>query len=210
MADRKILFFGLIGVTIAVVVAGGVYLAGKRGGDIYADCRQSAVSGGMDSFGTAFTLTDQTGAEVTDQQVFDKPSLLYFGYTFCPDVCPLDNARNAEAVAILAERGQDVQQVFVTVDPHRDTPEVLNDFTGYFSDGMIGLTGTEEQIAAVNKGWRNYYKANDEAGDEYYLVDHMTNTYLVMPGNQTVEFFGRSTAPAELADRVGCFVDATS
>ena len=75
-------------------------------------------------------------------QVFTKPSLLYFGYTFCPDVCPMDSARNAEAATLLAEQGKDVQTVFVTVDPKRDTPEVVADFTSLFSDDMIGLTGS--------------------------------------------------------------------
>lgn len=209
MSHRKSLMIGTVA-ALAVLVAGGWYLTVGKAGDEFAACRQSTVGGGMDRFGTAFTLTNQNGEKVSDQQVFDKPSLLYFGYTFCPDVCPMDNARNAEAVDILAERGVDVQQVFITVDPRRDTPATLTDFISFFSDGMIGLTGTEDEIAAVNKGWRNYYKINDEEDDEYYLVDHMTNTYLVMPGNHTVEFFPRSTTPEEMADRVACFVDAAS
>lgn len=206
MADRKILVLGTVA-ALAVLAAGGAYLA-QQGGDGFADCRSGAVAGGLDAFGTDFTLTRQDGQRVTQSEVFDRPSLLYFGYTFCPDVCPLDNARNAEAQAILAQQGKDVQMVFITVDPRRDSPEVLADFTGYISDDMIGLTGTEEEIAAVNKGWRNYYKANDAEDDEYYLVDHMTNTYLVLPPNRTVEFFSRATSPQQMADTVGCFLDA--
>lgn len=207
MADRKILLTGLAA-SLAVLVAGGVWLGVARSGDPYAQCRTSAVAGGMDAFGTDFTLTRQDGQRVTAEQVFDKPSLLYFGYTFCPDVCPLDSARNAAAADILTEQGRDVQTVFITVDPRRDTPEVVADFTALFSDRMIGLTGTEEEIAAVNKGWRNYYKAHDDQDDEYYLVDHMTNTYLVMPGNRTEEFFNRDVSPEDMARRVGCFIDA--
>ncbi|MFC3170055.1 SCO family protein [Paracoccus fontiphilus] len=206
MADRKILLIGCVA-AVALLAAGGIFLA-SRGDDQFAQCGGSAVAGGMDSFGTDFTLTRQDGQRVTAQQVFDKPSLLYFGYTFCPDVCPMDSARNAEAAALLAEQGKDVQTVFITVDPRRDTPEVVADFTSLFPGDMIGLTGTEEEIAAVNKGWRNYYKANDEEDQDYYLVDHMTNTYLVLPGNRTVDFFNRDTAPEVMAERVGCFVDA--
>ncbi|RNF34600.1 SCO family protein [Paracoccus methylarcula] len=189
---------------------GRSYLTLGKNGDLYAQCSNSTVAGGMDSFGTSFTLTDQDGNRVTDQEVFSKPSLLYFGYTFCPDVCPLDSARNAETAEILKDRGMELQTVFITVDPRRDTPEVLADFTDAFSDDMIGLTGSEEEIAAVNKGWRNYYKLNDEEDDEYYLVDHMTNTYLVMPGNETVEFFARNESPETLADRAACFIDAAT
>jgi protein SCO1 len=103
-----------------------------------------------------------------------------------------------------------VQNVFVTVDPRRDTPEVLAQFTSVFSDDMIGLTGTEDEISAVNRGWRGYYKLNDEEDQEYYLVDHMTHTYLVMPGNRTVEFFPRDAQPETIADRTQCFVEALS
>ncbi|MCZ0961317.1 SCO family protein [Paracoccus benzoatiresistens] len=207
MADRKILIIGSVA-ALALLAAGGIYLAGRGGGAQFADCGGSAVAGGMDSFGTDFTLTRQDGQRVTAQQVFDKPSLLYFGYTFCPDVCPMDSARNAEAAALLGEQGKEVQTVFVTVDPKRDTPQVVAEFTSQFPGGMIGLTGSEEEIAAVNKGWRNYYKANDAEDQDYYLVDHMTNTYLVLPGNRTVDFFGRDTPPEVMAERVGCFVDA--
>lgn len=208
MANRKILLIGSVA-AIAFLAAGGLYLSQSRSGDAFAQCRASTVAGGMDSFGTAFTLTDQNGQRVTDQQVFDKPSLLYFGYTFCPDVCPMDSARNAEAEAILKDSGQDVQTVFITVDPRRDTPEVVKAFTGNFSDDMKGLTGTDEEIAAVNKGWRNYFRLNDEEDKEFYLVDHMTNTYLVMPGNKTVEFFSREVTPEDMAERTACYIEAT-
>lgn len=206
MADRRILLIGTAA-ALALLVAGGAFLA-KRGDDRLAGCGTSVIAGGMDGFGTDFTLTRQDGARVTAEQVFTAPSLLYFGYTFCPDVCPLDSARNAEAAAILAERGKAVQTVFVTVDPRRDTPEVLADYTSLFPGTMIGLTGTDEEIAAVNRGWRNYYKANDAEDQEFYLVDHMTNTYLVLPGNRTVDFFSRDTAPEAMADRVACVMDA--
>lgn len=208
MSDKKILLIGSVTAAI-VLIAGGVYVAQRNaGGADLASCRTGNVAGGMDSFGTEFQLTRDDGQRVTSEQVFTKPSLLYFGYTMCPDVCPMDSARNADAAALLKEQGVDVQTVMITVDPKRDTPEVMKDFTDLFSDDMIGLTGSDEEIAAVNKGWRNYYRANDQEDDEYYLVDHMTNTYLVMPGNKTVEFFARDVSPELMAERVGCFVDA--
>lgn len=209
MVDRKILLIGSAA-TFAVLIAGTVILTQARGGDDFAQCSNSAVSGGMDSFGTDFTLTREDGERVTAEDVFTKPTLLYFGYTFCPDVCPMDSARNAEAETLLREQGKDVQTVFITVDPTRDTPQVLTDYTDLFSDDMIGLTGSEEEIAAVNKGWRNYFKLQNEDDPEYYLVDHMTNTYLVMPENRTVEFFNRDATPDAVAESVGCFIDASA
>lgn len=207
MVDRNMLIAGTAASAL-LLGAGGIFLSSRADDDSFAQCRASTVAGGMDAFGTDFTLTRQDGQRVTAAEVFDRPSLLYFGYTFCPDVCPLDTARNAGAQSLLADRGENVQLVFVTVDPQRDTPEVLAEFGSNFSDDMVGLTGSDEEIAAVNKGWRNYYKANDEADDEYYLVDHMTNTYLVMPGNRTVEFYSRNTSPEAMAQSVGCFLDA--
>ncbi|TJZ85130.1 SCO family protein [Paracoccus hibiscisoli] len=209
MTDRKILMIGTAA-AIGILAGGALYLTMRPGGDPFAQCSSSAVAGGMGAFGTDFTLTRDDGQRVTDAQVFDKPTLLYFGYTFCPDVCPLDAARNADAEALLVEDGKDVQTVFITVDPRRDTPEILADYTALFSDRMIGLTGTDEEIAAVNRGWRNYYKAHDEEDQEYYLVDHMTNTYLVMPGGQTVEFFSRETPSEQIAETVACYVDASA
>ncbi|WP_411838077.1 SCO family protein [Paracoccus sp. ME4] len=208
MTDRKILMIGAAA-AVGVLVGGSLFLL-TRDDVAVAQCGGSAVAGGMDAFGTDFVLTREDGVRVTQDEVFDKPSLLYFGFTFCPDVCPLDAARNAEAEALLTEEGRDVQTVFVTVDPRRDTPEVLADYTDMFSDRMVGLTGSDEEIAAVNKGWRNYFKLNDEEDKEFYLVDHMTNTYLVMPGNRTVEFFSRDTAPERIAETVACHMDAAA
>lgn len=209
MADRKILVIGSVA-AVVVLVAGGAIIAMQNRGDPFAECRASTVAGGMDSFGTDFTLTDQAGQSVTAAEVFDKPSLLYFGYTFCPDVCPLDMARNSEAALQLQEQGLDTQPVFITVDPRRDTTEVLAQYASFYDAEIKALTGTDEQIADVNKGWRNYYKAHDEEDDEFYLVDHMTNTYLVLPGNRTVEFFPRAMSPEDVASRSACYIRNSS
>lgn len=208
MNDRRIL---IVGLAVAVVLLlGGAFLLTRGGADSdrFAQCRASVVAGGAGALGGPFELTSETGARVTDAQVFTKPSLLYFGYTFCPDVCPLDSARNAEAIDLLAERGIDAQPVFITVDPKRDTPEVVAEFTDNLHEDMLGLTGTVEEIDAVSKQWKNYYKVNDD-GSDYYLVDHMTNTYLVLPEHGTVEFFHRDLTPEDLAQRVACFVNAS-
>ncbi|WP_294924729.1 SCO family protein [uncultured Paracoccus sp.] len=207
-ADNKVLAISA-GIAAIVLIGGGWWLTRGNAANDYAQCQRSVVAGGMDAFGGPFTLTDQRGERVTDRQVFDKPSLLYFGYTYCPDVCPLDAARNAEAVDLLEEDGIEVTPVMVSVDPARDTPEVLADFAEMFHPRMIGLTGTREEIADVAKSWRTIYRVNDQDDPDYYLVDHMTQTYLVMPGTQTVEFFSRDTEPQEMAEQVACFVNAS-
>lgn len=207
MRDRRILILGTLA-ALLLLALGWFLLDSRADGDQFASCRKSVVAGGAGALGAPFTLTDETGTRVTDKQVFAKPSLLYMGYTFCPDVCPLDSARNAAAVDILESRGIEATPVFISVDPRRDTPEVLASFTDAMHPRMIGLTGTGDEVDAVAKAWRYYFKINDETDKTDYLVDHMTNTYLVLPDHGTVEFFNRDVSPEDMADRVACFVDA--
>ncbi|MFD1343995.1 SCO family protein [Litorisediminicola beolgyonensis] len=177
------------------------------GGDIFADCRSTRIAGGSGALGGPFTLTDQTGREVTEAQVFEEPALLYFGYTFCPDVCPLDVARNADAVDRLSEAGYEVTPVFISLDPKRDTPEVLTEFAAAMHPDMKALTGTTEQVDAAAKAWRVYYNV-PESDDPYYLVDHTTLTYLVLPGHGFAEIFRRDATPEAIAETAACFIDA--
>lgn len=203
--------YAIVSALVALVFLGGVWLAtgGQESGDKYAQCRKTAVAGGA-QIGGAFTLVDENGATVTDRDVIDQPSLVYFGYTFCPDVCPLDNARNAEAIEILESRGDIVKPVFISIDPQRDTPEILRDFTDNLHPRMVGLTGTPEQAKAASQAYRTYFKKQEpEEGDEqFYLVDHSTFTYLVFPDEGFIEFFKRDTTPQALADGVQCFLEA--
>ena len=199
---------------VAAIAAGflGVYVftTSGSGDDRYADCRNGSVAGGASQIGGPFTLVDETGKTVTDKDVLDQPALIYFGYTFCPDVCPLDVARNAAAVDILEDRGEIVKPVFISVDPARDTPEVVADFTANMHPRMLGLTGSEEQVRSASRAYRTFYQAQEppDGDEEFYLVDHSTFTYLTLPGEGFVEFFRRDIGPEQLADRVGCFLDA--
>ncbi len=200
--------------TFAVLaLIGGLFFMTMGGGsdDRFAQCRASAVAGGVSQIGGPFTLVDETGATVTSEEVIDKPTLIYFGYTFCPDVCPLDSARNAEAVTILEERGTIVKPVFISVDPERDTPEALADFTHFLHPRMVGLTGSLEQVKAASQAYRTYFKKQEteEGAEDYYLVDHSTFTYLTLPEHGFVEFFRRELTGEQLADAVQCFVDAS-
>jgi protein SCO1/2 len=186
------------------------YANGAGNDDIFAQCRTSQVAGGSSVIGGPFTLVDKTGKTVTDKDVITGPSLVYFGYTFCPDVCPLDNARNAEAIDLLEAGGKMVTPVFISIDPARDTPEVVGEFAENLHERMIGLTGSDEQVRAASKTYRTYFNRHDEGDDEYYLVDHSTQTYLVFPEHGFVEFFQRGTSAEDMAKSVSCFVDAAS
>ena len=184
----------------------GIWPFADRSGDQFASCRSSAVAGGVGQIGGPFNLLDSVGQTVTDADVITAPSLVYFGYTFCPDVCPMDTIRNAEAVDELEENGKTATPVFISIDPKRDTPEVVGDYAEAIHPRMIGLTGSPEQVTAASRAYRTYYKAHDD-DDEYYLVDHSTMTYLVLPEHGVVEFFRRDVGPEALAAKAACFID---
>lgn len=201
----------LVASTAVVAVLGAsLYFAFGRTGpdDQFAECRASTVAGGAGAIGGPFTLVREDGQTVTDAEVFTKPTILYFGYTFCPDVCPLDNQRNAEALYQLQERGYDAQAAFISIDPDRDTVEVVRDFTDLFHPDMIGLTGSPEQVKAASQAYKTYY-AKQDGDPEYYLVDHSTYAYLVLPETGFVEFYRRDQSAEEMADSVACFIDAS-
>ena len=198
-----------VGAGIAVIILiAATYVATMRGGedDVFADCPGSQSAGAV---GGPFTLVDENGQTVTDQDVITEPTLLYFGYTFCPDVCPLDSQRNADATDLLAEQGISVRPVFITVDPNRDTPEVVATFTDYFHERMLGLTGSPEQVAAASRAYKTYYKKNDD-DPQFYTVDHSTFTYLVLPGYGVIDFFRRDDTADTIATRTACYAKAAA
>ena len=200
--------YSALAIVAVVGLLGGTALVAwqQKQSDPFASCRGSAVATGAAALGGAFTLVDEDGKTVTDKEVLAKPSLVYFGYSFCPDVCPFDAARNAEAVDILAEKGIDVTPVFITIDPERDTPEVMKDFAENLSPKMVGLTGTVEQTTAASRAYKTFFKKQD-SGDEFYLMDHSTFTYLMLPGTGFADFFGRDDTPQQMADRTACFIE---
>ena len=202
--------YAIVAAAIVVSGLGGMYLASvlTASDDQFASCRAGAIAGGSDQFGGPFELVNGEGVTVTDQDVITEPTLIYFGYTFCPDVCPLDTARNAEVIDILADRGMSATPVFISIDPQRDTPEVVGNFAFNLHEKMIGLTGSPEQVKAASQAYKTYYKAHP-AEDEYYLVDHSTFSYLVLPEHGFVEFFRRDNSADEIADSMACFIQAS-
>jgi len=204
------LYAGVAAAAIAAALGGYLAYTTLSGPeDQFAQCRASTVAGGAGDIGGPFTLVNGDGVTVTDADVISGPTLIYFGYTFCPDVCPFDVARNALAIDVLDEMGVEVTPVFISIDPDRDTPEVVADFAANMHPRMIGLTGSPEQVKTASQAFRTYYRKQDGEDDDYYLVDHSTFTYLVLPDFGFVEFYRRETSPDEMAESVACFVNAS-
>jgi protein SCO1 len=191
----------------ALLGASTWYVLFNSPADAFAQCRQGQVAGG--DIGGPFTLVNTAGQTVTDADVLTKPTLVYFGYTFCPDVCPFDMARNVEAVDILEDRGLDVTPVFISIDPERDTPEALADYASNMHPKLIALTGSEDQVKAASQAYKTFYR-RQPAEDEFYLMDHSTFTYLMLPGTGFVDFFRREVTSDQMAEGVACFIEASA
>jgi protein SCO1 len=152
--------------------------------------------------GGPFSLVDQDGARVTERSFLGRPVLLYFGYTTCPDVCPLDLAKIARiATRIDAEAGVDVKPVFVTVDPERDTPEKLKPYVHFFGADFSGLTGTPEEIAKIGDEYHVYYRKVPTAGGSSYMVDHSTVLFLLGADGAYLDHYGRALSIDEIVSR---------
>lgn len=205
--SKTVVWIAAAALAMLLAVPLAFYLTSSPGDDQFAQCTQGTVAGG--DIGGPFTLVNGDGKQVTDADVITEPTLVYFGYTYCPDVCPLDVARNVEAIEVLEEQGVKATPIFITIDPERDTPEVVAEFADVMHPKMIGLTGSPEQIKAASQTYRTYYRRQAGGGDDY-LVDHSTFTYLVLPEHGFVDFFRRDVGPEQIAETVSCIAQAAS
>ncbi len=161
------------------------------------------------SIGGPFALTNHRGEVVTEKDFLGKHTLIFFGFTHCPDICPTTMNEIAFALDRLGDRAKDLNAVFVTIDPERDDPEALGDYMELFDKRITGLTGTPEQIAGVAKAFRIFYAKNISADeqakpkeDRFYLMDHSTITYLMSPTGEFIRHYSYGTPAKALADDI--------
>jgi protein SCO1/2 len=153
------------------------------------------------AIGGPFQLTDQNGKTVTDADLKGKWSLIYFGYTHCPDACP--TALNDISIALEelgAKRGE-VRPVFITVDPERDTSEALKSYVTSFDAPILALTGTPDQVAQAAKAYRVYYAKHPESGGDYSM-DHSSVIYVMDPQGRFTASFTHESSPEQIAERL--------
>lgn len=166
--------------------------------------RETAPSaGGAPAVGGPFELSDQNGSRVDQRILLGHWSLVFFGYTFCPDVCPATLTNLGAALGRLGAAGARVRVVFITVDPERDTPAQLRQYLASpsFPSGMVGLTGSAAQIAQVAREYHVYYRKAATGAD--YSVDHTSIVYLMNPRGQFVAPIGFGKSPADVARQIG-------
>lgn len=191
MSDRKVtIVLATVFMAIAVAAILAVYVWREDGG-------------GIARIGGPFVLVDHTGAERTEADLKGRHALIYFGYSFCPDVCPTALADMLIALDELGPDAERVQPVFITIDPDRDTPAVLKDYIPNFHPRLIGLSGSAAQVSRAARAYRVYYaKVDDpEAGDNY-LMDHSSVIYLMDPDGRYLTHFSHGTGPETMAKRL--------
>lgn len=154
------------------------------------------------SIGGPFVLVDHRGETVTDETYHGRYPLIFFGFAFCPDICPTELANIAATMELLGPLEKRVQPLMITVDPERDTPEILAGYVRAFHPRLIGLSGTPEQIAKVARAYRVYYAKSGGTGADDYLVDHSTFTYLMGPMGRFITVFRHGTAPEDMAKEI--------
>ena len=156
--------------------------------------------------GGAFALTDQDGRTVTDRSFDGKYRLMYFGYTFCPDICPVDMQNVGAGLRLLAKSdpalAARVVPVFVTIDPARDTPAVLKQFVSAFHPRMVGLTGSQPAIDEAVKAYGNYAKKGEVTPGGGYMMDHMNAVYLMDPAGKPLALIPADKGPEAVAAEV--------
>ena len=163
-----------------------------------------SAGGGMQlpagiSLGGPFELVNQASQPVTEQDFAGRWLLVYFGFTYCPDICPTELGIMASAIDVMGPAGESVTPILITIDPQRDTPDQLADYVSRFHPRMQGLTGTPEQIAAAARRYRVYFARVQRPDMTDYLMDHSSFIYLVGPDARVRALFRPQTSPEAIA-----------
>ncbi|MGG5819779.1 SCO family protein [Falsiroseomonas sp. HW251] len=207
---------------LLILVLGGIWSwawLGRDAGETLADsfARRLAAVTGQDGalpsaggvqlpqgmvLGGPFSLVNHEGRPVTEQSFAGRFLLLFFGYSYCPDVCPTELGVIATAMDELGPAAARVTPVFVSVDPERDTPAQLADYVSRFHPALVGLTGTPEQVAAAARAYRVYYAKVNRPDMSQYLMDHSSFIYLVGPDGRVRALFRPETPPEAIAQAV--------
>lgn len=194
MPRRSTALFAAAVLFLAVLAAGyGFYLRSLPAPD---------GGSGLALIGGPFSMVNQDGKPVTEKDFRGRFMLIFFGYTYCPDVCPTELQVMTAAIDAMGEDGKAITPILVTVDPARDTPEVLKSYVENFGPNVVGLTGSAEQVAAMARAYRVYYAKAGSGGATDYLMDHSNIIYLMGPDGSFLRHFTFTTDAPKLASEL--------
>ena len=165
------------------------------------------TTSGKASLGGTWTLVDQDGVPRTDDSYKGSFQLLYFGFTYCPDICPNELVKVGKIVDEAAKHNIKVKPIFISVDPARDTVRQLKEYSKDFHPSMVYLTGTRDQIAKATRAYRVYFSKVDEHADnnEDYLVDHSIVMYFLSPSGEFLDFFTQKMIISDIIDKIKAY-----
>ena len=191
MPRRSVLLFAALVLLIAAGLGGYAYMSREL---------HRPQGFGTALVGGPFSLVNQDGRRVTEKDFLGKYMLVFFGYTYCPDVCPTELQVMTAALDQMGPEADRIQPVFVSIDPARDTPDVLKAYVANFGPRLAGLTGTPEEVANIAKAYRVYYaKAGNSSSTTDYLMDHSSIIYLMGPDGSFVKHMPYTTDAGKLA-----------
>ncbi len=190
-----------LGTLVAITAFGALQMSGFNTGATITRVTGKALIGG------SFSLVDHKGKKVTEKDFKGRFMLVFFGYTYCPDVCPTELQVMTAALELLGTKADNVTPVFITIDPKRDTVEQMASYISNFHKRFVGLTGSQKAIHAAARAYRIYYaKAKDDGSSTEYLMDHSSIVYLMNPKGEFVAHFAYGTSPEKMAKRIAKFL----
>ncbi len=162
----------------------------------------AGVATGEVSIGGGFALTDHHGKAVTEADYEGAYKLIFFGFTLCPDICPAELKKISKVMEKLGDDGANIQPLFISIDPARDTPEVLADFLADYHPKIVGLTGTEDEVDVVIDAYKVYAAKVQVPGMSEYTMDHSSFTFFMSPDNEMLTLFSTDDSVAAIAAEI--------
>lgn len=196
--ELLIIMLAVLVTGIAVWVATGQFMSS---GKVTASIGKAAVGG-------SFSLTNHLGERVTEKTFAGKYMLVYFGYTFCPDVCPTELQIITEALEMLGDEAEKVTPIFITIDPERDGVAEIKAYVAVFNKRLVGLTGTAQEIKAAAKAYKVYFNSSNSEDKENYLMDHSSITFLMDRKGQYAAHFSYGSEAGKMAEKIRAVIKA--
>lgn len=194
---------------IAACIGGGIYLSKMRNNldtnivqDVTKTPEPSYIVTANVPLGGPFNLINHLGKRISNDDFKGKLMLLYFGYSYCPDLCPSELSTMTKALDLLGDKINDIQPIFVTIDPKRDTQELLKNYVGLFHPKLMGLYGNDQELNEAFDHYKIYAAKTEDKGGDDYLMDHSTFTYLVGRDGKLISMFRLGTPATEMAKEI--------